>query len=335
MARNISPSAAGTQYGFAVGLARMPKVAAVFAAGGISELAAKTIVNESTGLTAKQAAALDAKLGARVSGLTPRKAANLARQYAIGIDAAAAYERAKANRKDRFVSKFDDKDGVSVLQLRGPAEQVGSVYTRLDHAAASAKAAGDPRTRGQIMFDEFVARVTGQKKATDINTDVGILMTSGSLMRREHTPALLAGYGPIPSELAHNLINESHQSWIRRFFTDPQDGSIIDGDQRRRRFDGSLRHLITTRDRMCRQPGCDCRISQFDHIVARHVGGPTTFGNGQGVCVRSHTLKHQPGWHVTGDGNGDITWQTPTGHRYRSHKPLIFEYRPGPGHLRQ
>ena len=90
MARNISPSAAGTQYGFAVGLARMPKVAAVFAAGGISELAAKAIVNESTGLTEKQATALDAKLGARVSGLTPRKAANLARQYAIGIDAAAA-----------------------------------------------------------------------------------------------------------------------------------------------------------------------------------------------------------------------------------------------------
>ncbi len=337
MARNISPSAAGTQYGFAVGLARMPKVAAVFAAGGISELAAKAIVNESTGLTAKQATALDGKLGARVSGLTPRKAANLARQYAIGIDAAAAYERAKANRKDRFVTFFPDKDGVATLHIRGPAEQLLSVRDRLAKVAATAKAAGDPRTRGQVMFDEFILRVTGQKKPSDVNIDIGIIMSEGSLMRTENTPALLAGFGPIPTDLAHNLINAGHKAWIRRFFTDPVDGSIADCDPKRRLFDGSLKHLITTRDRGCRQPGCDCKISQLDHILAHHRGGSTIRENGQGLCGRSHTFKHQEGWRVTADRLGAVIWETPTGHTYTSKQPPIFEYQPrrGPGHLRQ
>lgn len=335
MARNISPSAAGTQYGFAVGLARMPRVAAVFAAGGISEPAAKSIVNESTGLTTKQTAALDRRLGARVAGLTPRKAGNLARQYAIGIDAAAAYERAKANRQDRFVSMFPDRDGVGVLQFRGPAEQLLTVYRSLEAIAATAKARGDTRTRGQVMFDEFVERATGQKKVTDLTTEVGIIMTSGSLMRTEQTPAMLAGYGPIPSELAHNLLAAGKQVWIRRFFTDEVDGSLVDCDKRRRRFGGKVRQLITTRDRVCRQPGCECRISQFDHIVAYLGGGLTTRDNGQGLCGRSHTLKHLPGWRITADRHGDIAWQTPTGHRYNSIRPPVFECRSDPGHLRQ
>ncbi|MEO6473025.1 MAG: HNH endonuclease signature motif containing protein [Aeromicrobium sp.] len=160
-------------------------------------------------------------------------------------------------------------------------------------------------------------------------------MSAGSLMRTDQTPALLAGFGPIPAELAHNLIAAGKQAWIRRFFTDPVDGSLVDCDQRRRRFDGKVRHLISTQDRACRQPGCDCRISQFDHILAHVSGGLTTVSNGQGLCGRSHTIKHLPGWHVTADDGGNTTWQTPTGHRYRSKRPPVFEYRPSPGRRRQ
>lgn len=337
MVRNISPSAAGTQYGFAVGLARLPGVAGVFAAGGISEQAARAVVNETSGLSAKQAAALDRKISVRLDGITVRKAANLARTYAIGIDADAAYERAKANRKNTHVSFFGDIDGVGHLNIRGPAEQLLSVRNTLDAIAATAKTTGDPRTRGQVMFDEFMARITGQTAPADVNVEVGILMTAGALMRTEDTPALLAGFGPIPTELAHNLIAAGKQTWIRRFFTDPVGGSITDCDKKRRRFGGTLKHLITTRDRRCRQPGCDCQIRQFDHILAHHRGGPTTRQNGQGLCVRSHTLKHLKDWRVTATDCGDILWQTPTGHKYTSTQPAILEYQPrhGPGHLRQ
>lgn len=69
----------------------MPHVAAVFAAGGISEQAARLVVRESTGLDREQVTRLDTLLDGRLVGLTPRKAGNLARHYAIGIDADAAF----------------------------------------------------------------------------------------------------------------------------------------------------------------------------------------------------------------------------------------------------
>lgn len=141
----------------------MPRVARVFAMGGISEQGARLVVRESTGLDFAQVDLLDKKLACRIPGLTPRKAGNLARHHAIGIDASAAYERAKANRADRFVSFFPDTDGVAVLQVRGPADQLLAAYNALDQAAKTAKTKGDDRTTGQVMCDDFVQLVTGFK----------------------------------------------------------------------------------------------------------------------------------------------------------------------------
>ena len=119
MARNVSPSAARSHYGFAIGLARMPRVAGVFAAGKISEQAARLVVRESTGLDLDQVTRLDHKLASRIPRLTARKAGDLARHHTIGIDPEAAFERANANRADRFVSLFPDTDGIAVLQVPG------------------------------------------------------------------------------------------------------------------------------------------------------------------------------------------------------------------------
>ncbi|MBC7594016.1 MAG: DUF222 domain-containing protein [Kineosporiaceae bacterium] len=335
MARNISPSAACNHYGFAVGLARMPHVAAVFTAGGISEQAARLVVRESTGLDREQVTRLDTLLDGLIVGLTPRKAGDLARHYAIGIDADAAFKRAKANRSDRFVSYFPDTDGVAVLQVRGPAEQLLAAYNSLGKAARTARAAGDNRTTGQVMCDEFAQRVTGLKTANSAGVEIGLIMTLGNLLDIDDNPVTLPGFGPIPAALARRIICSGGQTWIRRLFTDPIDHSLTDCDQRRRRFDGTLAKIITKRDRRCRQPGCDSPIRHLDHILAFNNGGLTTKVNGQGLCGRSHTIKHLPGWRVTTEGS-QIDWTTPTGHSYRSKRPALIEYvTSGPGHLRQ
>ncbi|MDQ3156754.1 MAG: DUF222 domain-containing protein [Actinomycetota bacterium] len=335
LARNISPWAAGTQYGFAVGLARMPKTAAVLAAGGISEPSARAVVRESTGLDTSQAGRLDNCLSGRLEGLTHRRAGALARHYAIEIDTVAATERAKANRADRFVSLFPDTDGVAVLQIRGPADQLQAAYNALAKAAATAKAAGDARTSGQVMCDEFVQRVTGATKATDLNIEIGLIMTMGNLLDEDDSPCVLPGFGPIPASLASSIIRSGHQSWIRRLYTDPIDHSLTDCDQAHRRFSGSVAKSITIRDQRCRQPGCDSPIKHLDHVIAFHTGGPTARDNGQGLCVRSHTFKHLPGWKVVPDGH-DIVWRTPTGHTYRSPRQPVIEFvNQNPGRLRQ
>ena len=328
MARNISPSIAGRQYGFAVGLARMPQSTEVFRSGRISERTARAVVRETIGLTVEQITALDECLAPRLPGLTTFKASAAARHLTIEIDAKAAYERTKANRSDRFVSVFPEGDGVAILQVRGPAEQIVAAFDALNAHARAECAAGDGRTLGQLMSDTLVERVTGLAHATDVSVEIGLVMSTEGLLRTEQVPAMLAGFGPVPPELAHDLCAAGEQTWLRRLFTDPVDGSLVARDPRRRRFDGPLAKLITSRDRTCRQPGCDCRIRDLDHVLAHHRGGQTRADNGQGLCRRSHTLKHLPGWSVTTNANnpGDMIWRTPTGHRYSSTEPPMFGY---------
>ena len=119
----------------------------------------------------------------------------------------------------------------------------------------------------------------------------------------------------------------------RRLLVDPVDGTLKVRENRARHFDSATAGHIHTRDRWCRQPGCDLKIRHKDHIHAYIDGGETTPGNGQGLCTRSHTLKHLPGWSVTAQGSS-TGWKTPTGHTYISHPPPVLP-KDQPGHLRQ
>ena len=222
-----------------------------------------------------------------------------------------------------------------------------AAYNTLAQAARTARAAGDTRTTGQVMCDEFVQRVTGLKTADSMGVEIGLVMTVGNLLDIDDNPVAIPGFGPIPAALARRIICSGGQAWVRRLFTDHVDHSLTDCDQRRRRFDGTLAKIITIRDARCRQPGRgataewrvaaveDSPIRHLDHILAFHNGGPTILSNGQGLCGRSHTMKHLPGWKITTEGS-QIDWTTPTGHSYRSQRPSLIEYvTSGPGHLRQ
>ncbi|MBC7595599.1 MAG: hypothetical protein H7288_16970 [Kineosporiaceae bacterium] len=144
------------------------------------------------------------------------------------------------------MSLFPDRDGVAVLQVRGRAEQMLAVFNALKKSASALLADGDPRTKGQIMTDILVRRVTGLEMASGVGVEIGLVMTVGSIMHTDEMPAILAGYGPITPELAHDLISEADKSWIRRLFVDPVDGHLVDQDSRRRLFDRPLAHFIIT-----------------------------------------------------------------------------------------
>lgn len=47
----------------------------------------------------------------------------------------------------------------------------------------------------------------------------------------------------IPSELAHRLMHDRHQTWIGRFFSKPATGTITDCDKKHRLFNGNLKPL--------------------------------------------------------------------------------------------
>ena len=333
MARNIGPTAAGTQVGLALGLDRLPRVRELFATGQIREPVVRAVVNESVSLDVDDVVVLDGEVAPLLAGLTPRRAGQLTARAVIRIDADAARERAQRNRADQRVSMFPDTDGIAILQVRGPAEQIVAAHTALDDWARALRADGDQRTVGQIMTQTLVERVTGQRYAEDIGVEVQLVMDAPTLLGEGGEPVDLVGYGPISPAVADDILAQAPNPTIRRLLVDPIDGTLVVREPRRRHFDAPTSGHIRARDRRCRQPGCDLKIRHNDHIHAHTLGGVSTADNGQGLCIRSHTLKHLPGWVVTSKGKATI-WQTPTGHTYRSVPPPLLP-KDSPGHLRQ
>jgi hypothetical protein len=210
-----------------------------------------------------------------------------------------------------------------------PAEQGVACLKALGDHTDAAKAAGDPRCRDQIMADTLVERITGQADAADVNAEVQIVMPLEALLDANNQEAAeLGGHGPLPADLARDLLATSRgRVWWRRLYAAPDGGPLVGGDPRRRHFGGHLRKLIMWRDRQCRDPFCDAPARHIDHIQRYADGGLTLYPNGRGECERGNYAREMPGWKVevvsTGlDGQPHmIKITTPTGHSYRSHAP--------------
>ena len=324
LARNISPGAAGSQFGVAMQLADLPSVAAALHDGMISEPTVRAICRAVSTLSVDDLVVFDAEIAPKLAGLTPGRAARLAEAIVISLDPDAAAERAERRREDVRVNLTAHTDGVATLTVEGPAEQLVAAHKALEGWALGLRSAGDDRPLETIMCQTLVERVTGAAHVTDTTVEVGIVIDVATLMGAVGHPVELIGHGPIAPALADELIGNAHRVFYRRLITDPITRTLIARDERRRLFDPALAGFIRSRDRhRCRQPGCDCRIRDIDHIHAHADGGPTRDDNGQGLCRRSHVIKHLPGWNVTTRPDGTIEWRTPTGHTYRSKTPSL------------
>jgi hypothetical protein len=345
LAMRTSPSAAARQVTRARALREhLPETFALLRAGEVSELVATQVVNETSHLDADSRRAVDSQLAPLLAGLGPKRAQHLVRKLAIQADPAAAVARAGRARKDRRVGVRPAPDTMTVLSALLPCEQGVAAYASLRRHADALVAAGDGRSRAQIMADTLVERVTGQATAEAVSAEVGLVMTDASLFGGDDEPADVVGYGPIPAETARELIRQGHELqdrrrvngagvvqrarvFLRRLFTDPVTGIIVDCDPKRRRFDGVLARLLTYRDHLCRDAFCDAPIRHVDHIQRYSDNGPTVPVNGRGTCERGNYTRDLPGWTIrlVDPDLHLVETTTPTGHRYLSTPP------PAPG----
>jgi hypothetical protein len=79
-----------------------------------------------------------------------------------------------------------------------------------------------------------------------------------------------------------------------------------------------LRHLVETRDATCTYPGCrqPATHCDADHTTAYHREGRTCLCNLAPLCRRHHRAKQAPGWHLSQDQPGVLTWRLPSGRIY-------------------
>jgi len=332
LARRDSPVRGGRHLGFAKALVHeMPHTLAALASGALSEWRSTLIVRESACLDVDDRRRLDAELCADVSkleGIGDARITAKAKEIAARLDAQAVVDQAAKAEADRTVTIRPAPDCMAYVTVLLPVAQGVGVYAALKH---SADTTFDDRSRGQVMADTLVERVTGHPAEEPEHVALNLVMSDQSLWGQDNSPAVLDGYGPIPASVAQGLVrdavvDERSLATLRRLYRDPRSGSLVGMESRSRFFPKGLAGFIGVRDRTCRTPYCDAPIRHRDHATPRNRGGPTSAVNGLGECERCNYTKEAPGWRVTaGDVNGVHTAEfvTPTGARYRSTAPPL------------
>jgi Domain of unknown function (DUF222) len=308
----------------------LPQTYRLLVAGEISDYVASLVVTETRHLDAATRRDVDGKIvAAGIAQMGPRRAATCARRHAYEADPHGYVQRGRTERKHRRVTLRPAPDTMSFLSGYLPVEQGVACLKALQDHTDTVKASGDQRSRDQIMADTLVERLTGQTQATDVNAELQIVMDLDVLLdANNHKPAELTGYGPLPADLAREILAASKgRLWWRRLYASPVGGPLSGGDPHRRTFDGYIRKLIMWRDRECRDPYCEARIRHIDHIQRFTDGGLTVYPNGRGECERGNYVREMPGWKVESISSGldgqphTIKITTPTGHSYLSRSP--------------
>ena len=324
LAKRQSPHRGARDLGLAKALVHeMPHTLASLTRGEISEWRATLVARETAVLSRGDRSQVDEELASRLPHLGDRAAAGEARKIGYRLDPGSALRRTRGANADRYVSIRPAPDTMSYLTGFLPVAQGVACKAALLRHADSLHAQGDTRSRGQIMADTMVERLTGQNSAESGTVEVRLLMTDDTLLGNADVPARVDGYGPIPAALARQIVRDADRAWLRRLFTRPTDGSLVAMDSRSRVFDGELRRFLVARDEVCRTPWCDAPVRHVDHVVRAADGGKTSADNGQGLCGSCNYAKEAPGWKAsrTQTLRHQVALVTPTGHSYVSTRP--------------
>lgn len=330
LARRESPHRADRLMGLAEALVtELPHTLAALSAGVITEWRATLVCRETACLTRADRAEVDRRLASRLATMSDREVAATARRVGYELDPLSIADRSARAAADRRVTIRPAPDTMAIVSALLPVAQGVAVYAALSREADAARAAGDHRTRGQLMADTLVTRSTGQQQADQVPLEVQLVMSADALLGNGAEPAHVPGYGPIPAGLARALATapgRSSRVALRRLYAAPR-GGLVAMESRARLFPEGLRRFVQARDRWCRTPWCGAPIRHTDHVLPAASGGPTSFGNAQGLCERCNQTKEAPGWRARADSDGAVVTTTPSGHSYRSTSPPA-EFRP-------
>jgi hypothetical protein len=333
LARRDSPFRGNQHLGFATALAHeMPHTLAALQAGALSEWRATLLVRESACLDVADRRVLDAELCAdprRLDGMGDARIAAAAKAIAYRLDPQAVVDRAAKAEHDRAVSIRPAPDTMTYVTALLPMPQGVSVYAALKRAADTC---GDGRSRGQVMADTLVERVTGRPAEVLVPVAVNLVMSDEGLLAGGTDPARITGYGPMPAAIARRLIGRAvtdrrSRVTLRRLYKHPASGALVAMESRARLFPRGLARFLDIRDDTCRTPYCDAPIRHHDHAAPHRRGGRTDAVNGLGECERCNYAKEAPGWKVATrcghDGTHTAEFTTPTGAVHRSHAPPL------------
>ncbi|MGX5716139.1 HNH endonuclease [Arthrobacter sp. MAHUQ-56] len=347
LARRESPAKGSRLLGLARALTGMPHTFAAFRSGRLNEWRATLVVKETICLSAGDRAAVDEGLAADTGTITgtldgagDKAIIAAVRAAAYRRDPASVAKRASRAVGERCVSLRPAPDTMAYLTALLPVAQGVAAYAALARDADTVRTAGDGRSRGQVMADTLVERLTGTPGGVS-GVEIQLVMTDRTFFQADAEPARIPGYGVVPAATARELAltrktgaDDAGKSetgvqkldlFLRRLYTTPGTGELVAMDSKARLFPPGLKRFLQIRDDTCRTPYCDAPIRHHDHIMSWQNGGLTTAGNGQGLCEACNQIKETAGWTATPAPGPRHTVETttPTGHTYRSTAPPL------------
>ncbi|MCK6210010.1 HNH endonuclease [Georgenia sp. EYE_87] len=335
-----TPAVGSAKVNLAAALDTYPEVADALATGRIDTRKANILATTEPGLSVREHRRVVTGLlkdADRVPG--PRLRRRI-RAAALSVNPDAGRERRKKEHAARQVTLTPAPDGMAWITAFLRADAARTVKVALDALAEAAVAdtdpGQDPRTRDQVRADAFVDLFTavldrgvdlaGHPLPTGTPARAGAQITvgAGTLLGLDEAAGYLAGYGPIPAELAREIAQDA--TW-RALFTD-RDGHFAGLSTRAYRPGAELSRTVRARDVTCTFPGCTrpSIVCDLDHRIAydpaiAHLVKQTSACNLHPLCRRHHNLKTTRRWHVRRERDGTLLWiPARTRHRYR-HTP--------------
>ena len=176
----------------------LPETMGRHLAGEVSEYRAGLIASEVALLDAEGRAEVDREVnafrddparadrkkaaGVDLGGMSDRAVRAAAAAAAYRVDPSIIRRRGRHAESERYVSLRPAPDTMAILNAYLPVREGVACYAALKQAADSARAAGDPRSRGQVMADTLIARLTGAEQAGQLPVELQIVLTAEDLI---------------------------------------------------------------------------------------------------------------------------------------------------------
>ena len=329
----ISQARASSQMNYGVELLeRLPRLAAVFAAGEVDFRVIAAVVFRTGLITDRDImAAVDERLARNAPGwncLSRDKISEIVDWHVRQADPDAVRAERSADA-DRHVEVGPSRHGVSEFWGSVRAPDAAALDRRLDELAAMV-CRDDPRTARQRRADAIGALAAGapalacacgsadcparENSGADTGQIVIHLVAEAQSVTGDGTqPGLLPGYGAVPAELMPHLASRAK---LR-----PVAGGAQLRAEPHYRPSAALADFIRCRDLTCRFPGCDrpAEVSDIDHTVPYPIG-PTHPSNLKLLCRAHHLVKTfyagPGGWSDRQLPDGRVIWTSPTGRTY-------------------
>jgi len=319
----LAPVTAGIKLAEATELVdRLPATLDRLVDGSISMGHVRAIIDAAKTLDDAVAVTLERRVLPKAETETVGEFRRTVKRAMLALDPRTQQKKHEDAYAERRVRIFPEADGMAVVWASMRADAAQGLWTAIDAHAHALPTEGDDRTMDQKRADVLADLATlalnsapgtrqGQRPAVQVSVALS------TLLRLDDQPGELAGYGPIPAELARAIAADPSGTW-RRLLTD-RSGRLVDYDRKTYRPPADLRDTVIALYGTCTFPGCRnpaCN-GQLDHVI-RYPDGPTAKHNLHPPCSRHHHLKHETDWQVRRTAEGTIVWTSPSGREYRT-----------------